>query len=742
MYLERIDLQGFKTFANKTTLEFLPPRAGKKGVTSVVGPNGSGKSNIADAVRWAMGEQSIKLLRGKKSEDVIFSGSPRKARSGFAEVSLYLNNEDRAADIDYTEVLITRRLYRDGQTEYYLNKGKARLTDIQLLLAQANFGPRTYSVIGQGMVDHILVASPQERKEFFDEAAGVKQFQIKRHSAVNKLEASRENLNQGLLVMNEIEPRLRSLSRLAKRLEKREEVEANLHELQQQYYGTLWQNLAEKITVQQKNFNVINEELEQAKEIQKKIKQEFEKLEEEETTSDALLELQGQYQKLMDKKSQLKEEYYDVQRKIELAALKDKKGMPVPLPEIINDLEKVNQSHEQILEMMAQGQDIKSNVQEIHGMIQSLLAKLQQTQARVEDPGLKKKLESISRELKNLDEEIKGVQHKLNELSQGEESKKKKFFDMQRELQNKGENVHELETKLNDVKIELAKLETRRDGLDQEMRQELGQRIEQTKTSRAEKIDDPDAVYPEMSKLKHQLELIGAIDEETVQEYNETKERYDYLNEQTQDLTSAIESLGQVIEELDEQIKTQSESSFKNIDQEFQKYFKMLFEGGEAMLSPVTEEILETEEPEEQTEPSEEAEEAEAESVPKKKKGKKMITGIEIQATPPGKRLKSINALSGGERALTSIALICAIMANNPSPFVVLDEVDAALDESNSIKFAKIIDNLSEHTQFIIITHNRATMNMARALYGVTMSEDGVSKLLSVKLEEAEKIVA
>jgi chromosome segregation protein len=205
----------------------------------VVGPNGSGKSNIADAIRWSMGEQSVKLLRGKKSEDVIFSGSSKRARSGFAEVSLYLNNEDRAAEIDYTEVVLTRRLYRDGQAEYFINKNKTRLQDIQLLLAQANFGPRTYSVIGQGMIDHFLVATPQERKEFFDEAAGVKQYQIKRQSALNKLENSRDNLNQALLVMGEIEPRLRSLSRLAKRLERRDEVEKELKEMQDKYYGTL-----------------------------------------------------------------------------------------------------------------------------------------------------------------------------------------------------------------------------------------------------------------------------------------------------------------------------------------------------------------------------------------------------------------------------------------------------------------------------------------------------------------------
>src|SRR5689334_6333179 len=211
-------MQGFKTFANRTVLEFLPPKEGSRGTTAIVGPNGSGKSNIADAVRWVLGEQSLKLLRGKKSEDVIFSGSEKRARSGFAEASLYLNNEDKAVDIEYSEIVITRRIYRDGESEYLVNKNKVKLQDVLLLLAKANFGQRTYSVIGQGMIDAILVASPKERKEFFDEAAGVKQYQLKRESAVRKLDASEENLKQAELILAEIEPRMRSLSRQVRRL--------------------------------------------------------------------------------------------------------------------------------------------------------------------------------------------------------------------------------------------------------------------------------------------------------------------------------------------------------------------------------------------------------------------------------------------------------------------------------------------------------------------------------------------
>jgi chromosome segregation protein len=199
------------------------------------------------------------------------------------------------------------------------------------------------------------------------------------------------------------------------------------------------------------------------------------------------------------------------------------------------------------------------------------------------------------------------------------------------------------------------------------------------------------------------------------------------LNDQVKDLQDALQSLAIVIQELDETIKTRSETAFHSLDREFGKYFKQLFGGGEAKLIQLEPEPEEDEDGEdEDDEDSEEDDSLEQETV-----------GIDIQATPPGKRLKSIALLSGGERALTSIALICAIMATNPSPFVVLDEVDAALDEANSKKYAEILQHLSDKTQFVVVTHNRATMHQANVLYGVTMGEDGTSQLLSVKLEDA-----
>jgi len=311
MYLQKLEIQGFKSFAHKTSLEF------SKGVTCIVGPNGSGKSNIADAARWVLGEQSIKMLRGKKAQDVIFAGSKTKTRLGFAQVDLYLNNEDRSAPIDYSEVIISRRLYRNGESEYLVNKNKVRLHDILILLAKANFGQRSYSVVGQGSVDKVLSATPYERKDFFDEATGVKQYQIKREEAVKKLEYTKDNLHQADLLMQEIEPRLRSLTRQVRRLERREVIEEELGSIRKEYYGHLWQeiliehkNLEERAQIGETEKRKVEKEVES-------VQSEIDRLAKSRSRDDIFNELQKEYDEFLEKKNGILQEQASLKGRLE-----------------------------------------------------------------------------------------------------------------------------------------------------------------------------------------------------------------------------------------------------------------------------------------------------------------------------------------------------------------------------------------------------------------------------------------
>ena len=219
-----------------------------------------------------------------------------------------------------------------------------------------------------------------------------------------------------------------------------------------------------------------------------------------------------------------------------------------------------------------------------------------------------------------------------------------------------------------------------------------------------------------------------------------------FLSSQSEDLAKAISDLEKVVIELDKIIRKQFENEFKKINDDFSRFFKKLFDGGSTKLFLVQKELTEAEQIKEEIKDLESAEPVAELEKPKKEEthveDKSFLanTGIDIEACPPGKKIKNINMLSGGEKTMTALALICAIISNNPSPFILFDEVDAALDEENSRKFSDIIEELAHKTQFITITHNRAIMSRADVLYGVTMQGDGVSRLLSLKLEQAEKM--
>ena len=871
MYLSKLEIQGFKSFAEKAVLEF------NKELTAIVGPNGSGKSNIADAVRWVLGEQSLKLLRGKKSEDVIFSGSKKKSRLGFAEVSLYLNNADGKAPLDYREIVITRRIYRDGEGEYLINKNKVRLTDIQLLLAKASFGQKNYSIIGQGMVDSILTSSPQERKDFFDEATGVREYQIKKEQAGLKLEHSHHNLIQSEQLMEEIEPRLRSLTRQVKRLERKEETEKKLIELSTLYYSRLWQDLKiQEEDVLKKLAGLENEKnlLEQKIQNQQKT---IDELQAADTQARSFQKLQDEYQNLTSERHRLSQELSLIESKINLDLTKLGKVDLVWLngkkTEIKNQLTKTNQEVEETegeIEKLEQefkektaaqtkrlaefsaleerlnkkehqltGQDsaalnkIKHHLNELYqkqadfvellakaketadweklkgkaaGLLEEIkwligkidelapeetanladwqtklneflktkdllvneiheleikleVAKEKNENFKEERAELEAEAKKISAEflvyqspkmasgalleqkanaqasLKAVDEALEKLKKELDQFSLLQAKEKNQLIQASRHLKDWQLEQSRENAQINQLKIELAKIETKKENLEKEIAANFKSDFKPLEKIPEFSLSETEA---EIGRLKNQLMVIGGIDEEVATEYEEVKTRYDFLSEQSADLKKAIASCEQLIDELDEKISEQFETAFKKINEKFDHYFKILFNGGQAKL------ILEKREVKEELPlPETNGQTPELppeEEIEKPLKKKQYEFGIEIQATPPGKRLKSLNMLSGGEKALTSIALISAIIANNPSPFVILDEVDAALDEANSIRFAKIVEELSDRTQFICITHNRATMHQAAILYGVTMSDNGVSKLLSINLTEAEKV--
>lgn len=881
MYLSRLEIQGFKSFANNTKLDF------QRGITAIVGPNGSGKSNVADAIRWVLGEQSLKVLRGKRSDDVIFAGSDKKSRLGVAEVSLYLNNEDHSAPVDYAEFVITRRVYRDGEGEYLINRQPARLQDIQLLLAQANFGQRTYSVIAQGMIDSFLLSTPQERKHLFDEAAGVRQYQLKKDQALSRLFQTKENLAQGEAIMQEIEPRLRSLTRQVKRLERRDEIEKDLRAKQRLFFGIRWQELQTELATEKNLQTTAQGRHDQIAKELAIIQAELDAIEKERSSSEIFIGLQKTYNTILDEKNRLLQEQAVIKGKLELAAKNEGHAGSLVYEQrvdqlrrtlerlaedqelTVQELKRATAAHQrerdalqtidaefvelektiatvkerwetsftwpqaqaavsaffekyhEFVELLHEQEEfdpaaIRSQATHLRDELESLVKRLEtgddtanpqslmDVQQRAVEVAKRRqealttvmrhesevnvithragmqaeeharlaaelaqaeeqsKLETLASEhpdqaqdayaveakrvaaaVADADARLLDARSKMNDFTSAESAKKERLFSLQKSFRDAQQHLNHAAHEVNELQVKLARLEQRRDDLHREMVQAMDDTAAQEVMSGTDALQgDVTILAEEIGHLSHQLQLIGGIDEQTTQEYQDTNERWEFLNKQAEDLRAGITQLESAVAELETTIKKKFDTAFKKINEEFNQYFRTLFRGGKAELALIQEVPLPPKQAKATDDDEDDDDEDEDDVVEAPApKGEKVIVGIDIKATPPGKKLQGIAMLSGGERALTSIALLCAIISNNPSPFVTLDEVDAALDEANSQRFAAILDHLAKKSQFITITHNRATMEKAQLLYGVTMGEDGVSQLLSVHMDEAEKII-
>ena len=280
MYLKSIEVQGFKSFANKTLFEF------HNGITCIVGPNGSGKSNVADAVRWVLGEQSSKQLRGANMQDVIFSGTQNRKPQGYASVAITFDNSDRHLNLDYNEVTVSRRIYRSGESEYRLNGTQCRLKDVTELFYDTGIGKEGYSIIGQGQIDKILNGKPEERRELFDEAAGIVKYKKRKAAAQKKLENERENLVRVNDILAELERQVGPLERQAEKariyLKKKEELktfDVNMFLLEMERIDRQLQEVKE-------NYSIADRDYQEAKESYEQIKTEYEKLEQDMAAED------------------------------------------------------------------------------------------------------------------------------------------------------------------------------------------------------------------------------------------------------------------------------------------------------------------------------------------------------------------------------------------------------------------------------------------------------------------------
>ena len=752
--LKSIELFGFKSFAKKAQLNFNTP------ISSIVGPNGSGKSNVAEAFRFVLGEQSIKSLRGKRVEDLIFNGGKDAPRANRASVKVIFDNTRRVFNLDFDEVALERVIHRDSVSEYFINGSPVRLRDIIELLASAHIGASGHHIISQGEADKILNANIKERREMIEDALGLKIFHYKKEDSRRKLEKTEENIKQVESLRREIAPHIKFLKKQVEKIEKTLEMREQLRNFYLEYFKREDEyikaekaKLAEEKSVPLSELHRLEQELRYAKDI-------LAKSESKDVKSDEIMSLESSLRETRLAKDLLMREigriegevsYLDRQRNKIMQAATSVEAKKVDLTAVESLIQTVT-GH---IDEGAHSEDL-SVIKSVLVKIKNILREFVVNNKDQVDDTAQKELEEEIRLLKQKKSE---ADTELVDLKNKEFNFTTKYNAVKDEIEKEKDSNRDAEKAVfrimaeqNEINTRLASLQNREEKLridENNFKQELTEAgvLVGLDAVRYKDIVIENNIYEErnlqeerrrsIERLKIRIEDAGVgSSDEVLKEYREVSERDAFLEKELTDLNVSSVSLQALIKELDDKLTTEFKFGVEKINTQFQDFFSKMFGGGTAKLSVIREikkkrkdtdmSILEEENMD--NENSGQAEDEESEE------------GIDIEVNLPKKRIKGLMMLSGGERALTSIALLFAMSQVNPPPFIILDETDAALDEANSKKYGDMIAELSKYSQLILVTHNRETMSRAGIIYGVTMGMDGVSKLLSIQFEEAIQV--
>jgi len=720
MQLKSLELIGFKSFAKKTVIDFVP------GVTAIVGPNGSGKSNVVDAIRWVLAEQSFKTLRGRKGEDLIFHGSGIRTAMARAHVALTLINTGEAA-IDTAEVVLAREVTKAGESSYFLNGRAVRLSDLEAYLASSAVGSGSFRILSQGMSDMLIGLGPQELRLYIEEAAGLKEFQDKKRRSLKKLERATMHLGEVALLRAELAPQLKLLRREARRISERQTTEDRLRELARTLYGA---RLSRLIRDERR---VVVKKGEYSRKISQ-VQKDLSRLEETLKSRMTRTKDEEDLQTIRKNMRSLQDEERDIERALmraEHERLIEEERAKKTLPVTAEYLKKSLQSYVHEAGKYEKVRSYEEGFRKLLESIQDLLHELIHGARLTEDHGASlKRLETRTSELQTqrgkLLEEIHRLDEERDRLEQEYFSERKTIVADEIAYREHSDELRMLERELGKFEIEEERIRLQKEKLGGDL-----EHIEVLTLADISGMEETVLPNDEEEKLEKQLwstkrifDTIGSIDPAVAVEYAALEERYGFLEKEEADLRSTIDSLKNLAQELDTEMDKRFETAFKDISSYFDHNVHLMFNGGNATLSLIhapevelEDEALEREDGEEETLQEEREKE-----------------GIQVVVELPAKKIKNLSMLSGGERTLVSIALLFALVALRRPPFLVLDEIDAALDEANTRRFIELIRDRAAMTQLVIITHNRETMSGADALYGVSM-KNGISNLLSLKLE-------
>jgi chromosome segregation ATPase len=749
MTLKGLELSGFKSFGKKSTLSFTTP------ITGVVGPNGSGKSNIVESIRFVLGEQSMKSLRGKGGVDLIFKGSKSLSSMNRASVTIIFDNSQKifsftnsglGVSLDYDEVSISREVFADGANTYSINGTEVRLKDINDLLSSVNIGSSGHHIISQGEADRVLNASNKDRRAMIEDALGLKVYQFRIKESERKLEKTSINMKEVAAERREVLPHLNFLKKQVEKIEKARDMREELREIYKIYFSTEATYVARETA-----------RLTHAKRTLDEQGAGFD---------DRINALQSQKQEIHTESEHAKKiKEYEAEL-AQLRTLKDELGRKLgriegTLDGIERELSRIPEVKEEVISESIWRSVISDLQEKIHHALQSqdvpeITRILRSMQERIETlsvhtsnvpPAHDEAIIAQHQEMKTVRDGIiteldgvtlseKSISTEIQKLRQLETETQAALRDSERVLYDLFRQKNEVTSSMHSLRFEEEKLAIIKNAFEMELSEAgilIGRevleyvRIEvQGEISRQVQ----DELRRKIERIKIKLEDAGTSNgSEILKEYEDTRDRDAFLAKEVDDLNTSIESLRLLITELRETLDTEFKSGVEKINTQFQEFFALMFGGGGAYLTIV----MDQKKTRKQTEDLDLSEQVQDET----EEEPELERGIEINITLPQKKVKDLHMLSGGERSLTSIALLFAISQVNPPPFLVLDETDAALDEANSRKYGNMLETLSKYSQLVVVTHNRETMSRAQVLYGVTMGAEGASKLLSIRLEDA-----
>jgi chromosome segregation ATPase len=726
MQLKHIKLSGFKSFVDPTKISFPTNMVG------VVGPNGCGKSNVIDAIRWVLGELSAKNLRGESMVDVIFNGSEKRKASGQCSIELLFDNSSAKIGgeyASYNEVSIKRVMTRDAQSDYFINNAKCRRKDVQDIFLGTGLGPSSYAIIEQGMVSKLVSAKPDELRTHIEEAAGVSKYRERRRETESRIKRTKENLSRVKDIRDEIGRLIKRLENQAKAAEKYKKLNDEKSQIELDtaiLFSLEAKNNRDDLQKKLDSFNrdlkiknaeseTIQSQIDQFRTENESVLTEYESAQKNFYSIGAeIAKREANLQNINKTENETKFKLEKTKENLEKAKETEKNFDELSpseqaihiLNEIIATLKKYSIQNDSILDKANKLKVLLAEILNIASAQSKTLT--EEYQSRQED--LSKEIFEAEKLKSSIEEEM---QTYVEESSQAESvlislrQKQSKFNEDLRSLEN-NKSIVELDSrsiseKITNIRLDLKTYEINLENSNKKIKA-AGIDIEKIDFTKYEDLSISE-LEDKLADIEAKIIRLGAINLAAPEEIEEESKRKEELDKQYDDLIEALDKLNGAIKKIDNETKTIFKDSFDAVNIKLKEVFPKLFGGGLAELNLTDDDPLHA--------------------------------GVILMARPPGKKNSSISQLSGGEKALTALALVFAIFDLNPAPFCLLDEVDAPLDDLNTLRFINMVEEMSKTVQFIFITHNKVSMERSDYLMGVTMQEAGVSRMVSVDVNQA-----